>query len=66
MSNETPQEIGMGNLLKEYPFAFALAFVGAGAASWFGWSWFAILVSAFVGLFVGAGIDYSRNESRSK
>jgi hypothetical protein len=56
----------MGSLLKEYPFAFALAILGAGAASWFGWSWLAILVCALVGLVVGAGIDYNRSELRSR
>jgi hypothetical protein len=53
----------MGSLLTEYPFAFALAFVGAGGASWLDASWFAILVSAFIGLAVGAAIDYSRSQS---
>jgi len=52
-------------MLKQWPFTFALALVGGGAASWFGWHLPAILASVFVGLFVGAGIDYSRSESKS-
>jgi hypothetical protein len=52
-------------MLKQWPFTFALALVAGGAASWFGWHLLGILASAFVGLFIGAGIDYSRSESKS-
>jgi len=49
-------------MLKQWPFTFALALVGGGTASLFGWPFLGILASVFVGLFVGAGIDFSRSE----
>lgn len=49
----------MGELFKEHPFKVAVGLVAAGVAAWFGWSWWAILLSLIGGLFVGAIIDES-------
>ena len=63
LEHSLSEEMSMRSLLTQFPFTFALAFVAAAGSSWFGWSWGAILLSTFAGLFIGAVIDQTRKES---
>ena len=56
----------MGQILKDYPFTIALAFVAAGGASWIGTSVVRLVVALILGAVVGGAIDYSRKENRTR
>lgn len=50
----------MNEIFREFPFTIIGGVAALGAAVWFGWSWWAVLVFLFVGLFLGAIVDQSR------
>jgi uncharacterized membrane protein YjjP (DUF1212 family) len=52
----------MGDLFKKFPFTLSVGLVAAAAAGWFGWTWWAILLSLLAGLLVGAYVDETNKE----